>query len=93
MANMLAQSGAWPLLLSCRPEQTWTPSGFVRVEDRETEGGVLAALADVWSAAEAEVLSVHATKPVCQLRIVISRDGAETVLEGEAWCYTFSREQ
>lgn len=43
--------------------------------------------------AEAEVLSVHATKPVCQLRIVISRDGAETVLEGEAWCYTFSREQ
>ena len=39
--------------------------------------------------AEAEVLSVHATKPVCQLRIVIRRDGGETVLEGEAWCYTF----
>ena len=39
--------------------------------------------------AEAEVLSVHATKPVCQLRIVIQRDGGETVLEGEAWCYTF----
>ena len=40
--------------------------------------------------AEAEVLSVHATKPVCQLRIVIRRDGGEVVLEGEAWCYTFS---
>lgn len=40
--------------------------------------------------AEAEVLSVHATKPVCQLRIVIRRDGGETVLEGEAWCYTFA---
>ena len=39
--------------------------------------------------AEAEVLSVHATKPVCQLRIVIQRDGGETVLEGDAWCYTF----
>ena len=40
--------------------------------------------------AEAEVLSVHATKPVCQLKIVIRRDGGETVLEGEAWCYTFN---
>ena len=40
--------------------------------------------------AGAEVLSVHATKPVCQLRIVIQRDGGEVVLEGEAWCYTFA---
>src|SRR4026208_1657078 len=40
--------------------------------------------------AEAEVLSVHATKPVCQLRIIIRRDGGEAVLEGEAWCYTFA---
>ena len=40
--------------------------------------------------ADAEVLSVHATKPVCQLRIVIQRDGGEVVLEGEAWCYTFA---
>ena len=39
--------------------------------------------------AEAEGVSVHATKPVCQLRIVIRREGGETVLEGEAWCYTF----
>ena len=40
--------------------------------------------------ADAEVLSVHATKPVCQLRIVIQREGGEVVLEGEAWCYTFA---
>lgn len=39
--------------------------------------------------AEAEVLSVHATKPVTQLRIVVERQTGETVLEGEAWCYTF----
>jgi acyl dehydratase len=39
--------------------------------------------------AEAEVLSVHATKPVTQLRIAVTRQTGETVLEGEAWCYTF----
>jgi len=39
--------------------------------------------------AEAEVLSVHATKPVCQLRVRVSRQNNETVLEGEAWCYRF----
>ncbi|MBI1966860.1 MAG: MaoC family dehydratase [Gemmatimonadetes bacterium] len=38
--------------------------------------------------AEAEVVSVHATKPVCQLRVRVSRQTGETVLEGEAWCYT-----
>ena len=42
--------------------------------------------------AEAEVLSVHATKPVCQLRIVVRRSEGEIVLEGEAWCYTFDGE-
>ncbi len=40
--------------------------------------------------ATAEVLSVHATKPVTQLAIKIVRHDGETVLEGEAWCYTFS---
>ena len=40
--------------------------------------------------AEAEVLSVHATKPVCQLRMVVTRQTGEVALEGEAWCYTFS---
>jgi acyl dehydratase len=38
--------------------------------------------------AEAEVVSVHATKPVCQLRARVTRQTGETVLEGEAWCYT-----
>ena len=40
--------------------------------------------------AEVEVLSVHASKPVTQLRIVVTRQDGETVLEGEAWCYTFT---
>lgn len=39
--------------------------------------------------AEAEVLSIHATKPVTQLRIKVYRQDGETVLDGEAWCYTF----
>ena len=39
--------------------------------------------------AEAEVASVHATKPVTQLRIRVVRQTGEVVLEGEAWCYTF----
>jgi len=40
--------------------------------------------------AEAEVLSVHPTKPVCQLSIKVKRQTLEIVLEGEAWCYTFA---
>lgn len=39
--------------------------------------------------AEATVLSVHASKPVTQLAIRVWRQGGETVLEGEAWCYRF----
>ena len=42
--------------------------------------------------AEAEVLSIHASKPVTRLKINVKRDGGETVLEGEAWCYTFQPE-
>lgn len=42
---------------------------------------------------EAEVMSVHSAKPVTQLRIRITRQTGETVLEGEAWCYTVSPEQ
>jgi acyl dehydratase len=42
--------------------------------------------------AEAEVLSVHHSKPVTQLKIRVMRQNEETVLEGEAWCYTFSAE-
>jgi len=40
--------------------------------------------------AEAEVLSVHESKPVCQLRVKVRRQGGEAVLEGTAWCYTFT---
>ena len=40
--------------------------------------------------AEAEVVSVHPSKPVTQLRMRVTRQTGETVLEGEAWCYTFS---
>ncbi|MFQ5569254.1 MAG: MaoC family dehydratase [Rhodothermales bacterium] len=40
--------------------------------------------------AEAEVLHVHDTKPVIQLKIIVRRQDGQTVLEGEAWCYTFS---
>jgi acyl dehydratase len=39
--------------------------------------------------AEAEIVSVHESKPVCQLKIRVMRQTGETVLEGEAWCYTF----
>jgi acyl dehydratase len=40
--------------------------------------------------AEVEVLKVHDSKPVTHLGIRITRQDGETVLEGEAWCYTFS---
>jgi len=39
--------------------------------------------------AEAEVISVHASKPVTELRIHITRSDGTTVLEGVAWCFTF----
>ncbi len=38
--------------------------------------------------ASAEVVSVHPTKPVTQLKIEVKRQDGETVLEGEAWTYT-----
>ena len=43
--------------------------------------------------AEAEVISKHDTKPVTQLKIKIIRQDGEIVLEGEAWCYTFSADK
>lgn len=42
--------------------------------------------------AEAEVMQVHEEKPVTQLAVEITRSDGEVVLEGEAWCYTFSPE-
>ncbi len=38
--------------------------------------------------AEVEVASVHPTKPVTELRVRVTRQTGEVVLEGEAWCYT-----
>jgi acyl dehydratase len=40
--------------------------------------------------AEAEVVSVHPVKPVTELRVGVRRNDGTTVLEGEAWCYTFA---
>lgn len=40
--------------------------------------------------ARVEVISVHETKPVTQLRVEVSRQDGELVLEGEAWCRTSS---
>lgn len=40
--------------------------------------------------AEAEVMSIHESKPVTELKINVKRQYGETVLGGEAWCYTFS---
>jgi 3-hydroxybutyryl-CoA dehydratase len=37
----------------------------------------------------AEVISVHESKPVCQLRMKVERDDGEVLLEGETWCYRF----
>ncbi|MGB7874660.1 MAG: MaoC family dehydratase [Anaerolineales bacterium] len=42
--------------------------------------------------AEAEILSIHASKPVTQLKVAITQQNGENVLEGEAWCYTFKPE-
>jgi len=43
--------------------------------------------------AHAEVVHVHPRKPVTELRVRVTRDsGEQTVLEGEAWCYTFTPE-
>jgi len=39
--------------------------------------------------AEAEILGIHESKPVTQLGVRVTRQDGETVLEGEAWCYTF----
>jgi acyl dehydratase len=39
--------------------------------------------------AEAEVVSVHESTPVCQLAVSVARGDGEVVLQGKAWCYTF----
>ena len=42
--------------------------------------------------ADVEVLSVHDSKPVTQLKVEVFREDNDLVLEGEAWCYTFKGE-
>ena len=59
-AATLAATGAWPLRLSCRPEQSATPAGFQRIEDQSPDGGALRAFVDALSAASAPVLTVLA---------------------------------
>ena len=39
--------------------------------------------------AEAEIVSIHGTKPVTNLQVRITNQQGDTVLEGEAWCYMF----
>lgn len=43
--------------------------------------------------AEVEVLSIHPTKPVTKIKVVVRRQTNEIVLVGVAWCYTFSNEE
>jgi len=40
--------------------------------------------------ANAKIIKIHETKPVTQIEIKVVRQDGETVLEGEAWCYTFN---
>ena len=58
-AATLAASGAWPLLLSCRSEQSWTPAGFTRIEDR-TDAGALGAFVAALESSPAPVTTVLA---------------------------------
>jgi hypothetical protein len=48
-----------------------------------------AELTGSYNSLHAKVLPVHPTKPVTQIKITVKREDGETVLEGEAWCYTF----
>jgi molybdopterin-guanine dinucleotide biosynthesis protein A len=59
-AATLVASGAWPLLLSCRPDQPWTPAGFNRIEDRADAAGVLGAFVDTFATSAATVVTVLA---------------------------------
>ena len=42
--------------------------------------------------AAAEIREIHPTKPVTKLKITVTRQSGEVVLEGEAWCYTITPE-
>jgi molybdopterin-guanine dinucleotide biosynthesis protein A len=61
-AATLVAAGVAPLFLSCRPEQSWTPRDFIRLEDRATGGGALTAFVDALTvtSASADVMLVLA---------------------------------
>ena len=40
--------------------------------------------------AEAQIVTIHETKPVTQLQVAVKRENEDIVLEGEAWCYTLT---
>lgn len=58
-ATTLAATGAWPLLLSCRPDQSWIPAGFTRIED-QAEQGALGAFVGALASTETPVVTVLA---------------------------------
>lgn len=58
-AATLAATGAWPLLLSCRPDQPWTPVGFTRIAD-QAEQGALGAFVGALASTERPVVTVLA---------------------------------
>lgn len=43
--------------------------------------------------AEVEIVHMHETKPVTQIKVAVDREDGERVLEGEAWCYTFDPDE
>ena len=59
-AQTLALSGAWPLFLGCRSDQTWSPAGFTRLHDPEEGTGTLRAVAHALATIQATVLTVLA---------------------------------
>jgi molybdopterin-guanine dinucleotide biosynthesis protein A len=59
-AATLTSSGAWPLLLSCRRDQPWTPAGFVRVEDQAGQSGALGAFVGAFAPTKTQVVTVLA---------------------------------
>lgn len=58
-AATLVAVGAWPLYLSCRSDQPWTPAGFTRVED-QSDQGVLGAFVGAFASNRAPVVATLA---------------------------------
>ncbi len=84
-AATLFASGAWPLLLSCRSDQPWTPAGYTRIED-QADAGALGALVGALTATTANVVTVLAidlplvTADFLARTTGMARDGAVSVV-------------